>query len=1267
MPGLRTKQNSISFKVWLGFGTTAIVLITALLMTIYQINSVNRLIDQISTSELPAIKAVNNLTIQVNKTINVQRNWLVTNNANLINERHSIWDNDIKQTLAQMQELTKANTTSMQEFQLLQRDLTTLKNKQDEIETTTGLSNQELQSKFLRDIGPIVQNLRTDATIYQNDHESQLVGNLQQMQTGLTTVFFVAGSFLFLGIILCGLMALILSRSITRPIYRLVSSTKQLATGDLTQDFTIIGALEFEELSQSLNNVVTTLRNIADVTETMAMGDYSKRVDIKSEQDQLAISVNQMLDNFAQIVNQANAIANGDYSTDIIPRSSMDKLGTSLQNMTETLRQNKLFTDDQNWLKDGLGNFANIVGETRDLPTLCNQVISEVCRYTNAGCGTLYVYTEESGILQLFGSYAYMERSALHNQFKLGEGIAGQVGLEKKPIILKKTSDVIISSGTIEEPAETVYCAPIIYEKSLIGVIELAWNHGIQDLIIQYFDSIAPMLASHMQAAYQQKITEQLLHEQKLLAEKLQIQQEELKATNEELEQQAQTLRASEEELRAKDETQRAINAKLEEKTRELVEQKEQVEQTNYALKQASDELKQKAEELSLASKYKSEFLANMSHELRTPLNSLIILAKLFAENKESNLNEDQIESAKIMLKSGNDLLTLINDILDLAKVEAGKIEIHLGQARLSDFIDSTNRNFKHVTDEKHIDLIAEIASGLPELIITDEQRVSQVVRNLLSNAIKFTENGYVKLLIERPKANEIANLPTNKQYLAFRVIDTGIGIPKDKQALVFEAFQQADGTTSRKYGGTGLGLSISTQFAKLLNGSLSLTSEDGKGSQFTLIIPDNTDLLGDDAIKEDVVINTPKPALAVANTTPTLISKRELPKLLLVSNEPQQLELFNKLVANQYSIVHLTHSEEILQHIQNNHVAGIVIDLDLDTVNGLELINKLKENPTTTNIPLMVFGSLDVSPESITRSVIGYVKKPINEQSLTKALAQIQESTNSAIRSLLIVEDDLNHLNAIKKLLARNNLTIETAATGTEALYKLTHSEFDCVVLDLGLPDISGQEMLKQYEKTGKKNYPAIIIYTGKDLSQEDSDALSGYVDSIILKGSMASMDRLQEETGAFLRKMNNQTQKTQSSDTQPTTNVKYSGEKILVVDDDMRNVYALSRVLKTSGFNVLMAANGKIAIETLEKNPDIKVVLMDIMMPVMDGYEAIPLIRQKPEFKDLPILALTAKAMLGDKEKCIEIGATDFLTKPIDIDYLLSMLQKWIPTAPQ
>ncbi|MFN7098262.1 MAG: response regulator, partial [Gammaproteobacteria bacterium] len=532
---------------------------------------------------------------------------------------------------------------------------------------------------------------------------------------------------------------------------------------------------------------------------------------------------------------------------------------------------------------------------------------------------------------------------------------------------------------------------------------------------------------------------------------------------------------------------------------------------------------------------------------------------------------------------------------LDEAKVEAGKIEIHLGETRLSDFIDSTNRNFKHVTEEKHIDLLTEVASGLPELIITDEQRVSQIIRNLLSNAIKFTEAGYVKLLIERPKATEIANLPTNKQYLAFRVIDTGIGIPKEKQQLVFEAFQQADGTTSRKYGGTGLGLSISTQFAKLLVGSLSLESNEGKGSQFTLIIPDNTDLI-------DTNVNKPRTAPAVEKTINVqksieLMTNKPLPALVIVSDDPQQLDLFKKLTANQYTLIQSTTPDDVMQQISKHKVAGMIIDLDLKSIDGLELINKLKENTATTNLPLMVFGSTDASPESITRSVIGYLKKPIDEQRLSNALFQIQENTNTAIHSLLIVEDDLNHLNAIKKLLARNNLTIETAATGTEALYKLLHSEFDCVILDLGLPDITGQEILKQYDKAGKKNYPAIIIYTGKDLSREDSEALSGYVDSIILKGSMASMDRLQEETSAFLHKLNHQPQQnpTEKASVSSNASAKLTDAKILLVDDDMRNVYALSRVLKSSGVTVLTAANGKAAIEMLDKNTDVKIVLMD------------------------------------------------------------------------
>lgn len=954
MLSLRTKQNSLSFRVGLGFTTIAIILITALLMTTIQIAGIRNQITQLSMTEVPSIKMASLLRDSINTLQSQQKNWLLNNTTGAPTTPLPLFKSDFFKLISNMELLSSNAIINTPALQQIQNDLVTLKKKQDIYENLSSISSEQTPLLFMQNIQPLIQSIQDHTLAYRDERQAELLGGLQQINTHLTTVLSVAISFLFIGIILCGLMALLLIRSITQPIYALVHSTKTLATGDLSEDFTIIGSLEFEELSQSLNNVVTTLRSVANVTEKMAMGDYSQRVIVRSENDQLAISVNQMLGNFNQIVNQANSIAQGDYSSEIIPRSPIDKLGTSLQNMTKMLRQNKLFSDSQNWIKDGLASFARLIGETQNLETLGQKAINEICRHTNAGCGALYIYNEQNELLELLGTYAIPEEQVVRKQIKLGTGIIGQAGLDKKAILIKKSSEVLITSATITEEAEVLYCIPIFYEKSLIGVLEIAWGHQLNELIMQYLDSLTPMLASHMQAASQQKITEILLHEQKLLAEKLQEQQAELQET---------------------------------------------------------------ATELSLASKYKSEFLANMSHELRTPLNSLIILAKLFAENREHTLNDDQVESAKIMVKSGHDLLTLINDILDLAKVEAGKIEIQLSRTRINDFLESTIRNFKHVTNEKHLQLLTELAPDLPQFIVTDEQRVSQVLRNLLSNAIKFTETGYVKLLIERPKPNEISSLTPDKRYLAFRVSDTGVGIPKEKQQLVFQAFQQADGTTSRKYGGTGLGLSISTQFAHLLGGIISLESTESIGSTFTLIIPENHTLLeeGD------------SPTHYEASLTP--------------AHEP---------------------------------------------------------TPTPS--------------------------QPINPAPMVKSPPLLKE----------------------------------------------------CV--------------------------------------------------------------------------------------SQSTNDLTYHNEQILLVDDDMRNIYALSHILKAHGLSVLAASNGQLALDMLSKHPDVKMVLMDIMMPVMDGYQAIAKIRENPAFQTLPVIATTAKAMQGDKEKCIEIGATDFLPKPIDIDNLLNLIKKWV-----
>jgi signal transduction histidine kinase/CheY-like chemotaxis protein len=1276
MLSLRNKQNSLSFKVGLGFSTIALVLVSALIVTFLQVRSINTVTKNIASHDLPAIQTTTNIVASLNKQLMQQRLWVTSGDKQYIIERQQIWASQLAPLLIDLQNLISVYGSSSDghQLQVVYDQIQQLKTQEESLEQKYPTAGPDAIYQFVTDIGPAVQSVRDNAETFLVQHQSELFGNLQQIKAHINLIFGVTLGFLCLGLVLCGIMGLVLSRSITRPIDKLVATTRQLARGDLTQDFTIVGAAEFEILSQSLNNVVETLRSLSHVTENMAAGDYSQRVDIKSEQDLLAITVNQMLENFNQIVNQANAISQGDYSADIEPRSAVDKLGTSLKHMTETLRQNQAETQEQNWLKDGLANFANVMGETRELEILCNQAISEICRYTNAGCGAIFFYNETQQHLNLLGTYALTERNALNNSFKLGEGLVGQAALEHKPILLKNADSLIIASGTVLEATNSVYCLPVLYEKSLIGAIEVAWNHPVNTLVTQYLDNLLPMLASHMQAAYQHKITQQLLQEQKLLAEKLQVQQEELKATNEELEQQAQTLKASEEELRAKDETQRAINAKLEEKTRELTAQKEQIEKTNQALKQASTELEKKAEELSLASKYKSEFLANMSHELRTPLNSLIILAKLLAENKEQNLNQDQVESAQIMLKSGNDLLTLINDILDLAKVEAGKIEVHLSETRLTEIIQTSEANFNHVAKEKGIDFKTELDPGLPAVIYTDEQRVSQVIRNLISNAMKFTEQGYVKLHISRPPEKYTDKLPANKNYLAFAVSDTGIGIPPEKQQLVFEAFQQADGTTSRKYGGTGLGLSISTEFSHLLNGGIYLESEVGKGSIFTLVIPDNCDQLdsvGEATTESDIHIER----AATAPSPVAVSAKQEMPgnaQLMIIANENEQTSVLVKLAQQQgLTVKHTTDAETALQQLTSETYSGIIIDLDLQEIDALALLDKIKQSPNSSLIPLMVIGSNEESTVAIQKGAIGYLKKPISEAQLTQALQQIQDKTNSAIRSLLIVEDDVNHLNVIKKLLSRANVTIDTAATGTETLYKLQNNDFDCVILDLGLPDISGQDILKVQQKLGREKQPAIIIYTGQDLSKEDSENLSKYVDSIILKGTAASMERLQEETNTFLNRVKKQLTHVQAS--QPvvppaptpirepiTQNI--DGAKILLVDDDMRNVYALSKALKSLGLNILMAANGKFAIETLEKNPDIKLVLMDIMMPVMDGYEAITRIRQISAIKDIPIIAVTAKAMAGDKEKCLQIGASDFMTKPIDLDKLSVALNRWI-----
>jgi CheY-like chemotaxis protein len=731
-------------------------------------------------------------------------------------------------------------------------------------------------------------------------------------------------------------------------------------------------------------------------------------------------------------------------------------------------------------------------------------------------------------------------------------------------------------------------------------------------------------------------------------SEELQSQQEELKQINEELEEQAQNLKQQQEELQQ-------TNEELEEQTQALEEKNKEVEQSKQ-------DIEQKTKQLEVSSKYKSEFLANMSHELRTPLNSLLILSRDLADNKIRNLNEEQVESAEIINKSGHDLLILINEVLDLSKIEAGKMTLNLEQLRLDHFIEDFYREFKRHAERKSLTLKMNLANNLPEFIVTDSQRLNQVLKNLLSNALKFTEEGEISIDVQRQ----------NDTHIAISVTDTGIGIPEAKQMAIFEAFQQADGGTSRKYGGTGLGLSISRELAKLLHGHIKLSSKPKEGSVFTLVIPIEIQPTSEsENIVRQIKTTAPQPYKSVerflnyAGIEDDRLDIAASDKTLLIIEDDLNFAaiLRNQARSKGFKCLAATTGEDGLALTEKFKPNAIILDIDLPGINGHQVLAQLKANPSLRHIPVHIVSVNERSILPIKEGAVEYLTKPVNKKQLEEAFTRIENFIERKMRNLLIIEDDANSRKAIRKLIGNGDVKSFEAATGKEALALFGEHHIDCIVLDIGLPDISGFDLIHELAKVKNGNVPPVIVYTGRDLTKEENDELHKYAETIIIKGAK-SEERLLDETALFLhRTINNLPESKQRIITNLyDRELIFHSKKILLVDDDMRNVFALSKILTERGMEVIKAENGLIALNELEKRKDIDLVLMDIMMPEMDGYEATQKIRAQPQFRNLPVIALTAKAMKEDKQKCIDAGANDYITKPVDVERLLSLMRVWL-----
>ncbi|AFY90302.1 GAF sensor hybrid histidine kinase [Chroococcidiopsis thermalis PCC 7203] len=1096
-----------------------------------------------------------------------------------------------------------------------------------------------------------------------------------------------------------------------RGIARVVTS---VANGDLKRKLMLDAKGEIETLAETINEMIDTLATFAAQVTTVArevgiegkLGGQAKVPGASGTWRDLTDNVNELAANLTTqvraIAEVATAVTKGDLTRSIAVEAlgEVAALKDNINQMIANLRETTQKNTEQDWLKTNLAKFTRMLQGQRDLETVSKLILSELAPLVSAQHGVFYLM--ESGenhlpYLKLISSYAYRERKHLANRFYLGEGLVGQCALEKERILITEVPSnyIKISSGLGEAAPMNAVVLPVLFEGQVTAVIELASFNYFNEIHLTFFDQLTESIAIVLNTIAASMRTEELLKQSQSLAEELQSQQKELTGTNQRLEQQAKSLTASEELLKKQQEQLQQTNAELQEKAELLALQNREVERKNQEIEQARRSLEEKATQLALSSKYKSEFLANMSHELRTPLNSLLILARLLADNQDRNLTDKQVEYARTIHSSGNDLLALINDILDLAKIESGKMSVDIEPVRFTHLRENIERTFRQVAGDRQLKFEIQFDEQLPRTLYTDAKRLQQVLKNLLSNAFKFTDAGSVRLNVTPALAGwsaeqEVLNRaareapPGEVGVIAFSVTDTGIGIAPDKQQIIFEAFQQADGTTSRRYGGTGLGLSISREITRLLGGEIQLRSELGRGSTFTLYLPQMVSRTVEQHATPSLAPTPPLPTLPasppevvslVESQISNLLDERAVEDdreviqpgdrtLLIIEDDLKFVKILMDAARQQgFKVLVATRGNVGLALAQQFQPTAITLDIRLPIVDGWTVLDRLKHNPDTRHIPVHIISVEETTQRGLKQGAIAYLQKPISNTALLDTLSQIQEFANRSVKNLLIVERDELQRRTMLDLIEESDIAIQVVETGAAALEALQTGHFDCLVLNLALPDTNGFELIDRLKQEPLFRNLPIIVYTPRQLTAEEEIELQRLSGSSILKEAR-SPERLLEETTLFLH----QTQadlpapkRLMLEQLQQNDSV-LAGKKVLVVDDDMRNIFALTSILERQQMQVIYAENGREGILQIQNNPDIDIVLMDIMMPEMDGYDTIRAIRQIDRLAALPIVALTAKAMQGDREKCLEVGASDYISKPIDTEQLFSLLRVWL-----
>jgi len=1057
----------------------------------------------------------------------------------------------------------------------------------------------------------------------------------------------------------------VMAANLTEQVRGIVKVVTAVADGDLKQNLTVASKGEVAALAETINNMTDTLATFADQVTTVArevgvegrLGGQANVPGAAGTWKDLTGNVNLLAANLTTqvraIAEVATAVTKGDLtrSVQVEARGEVAELKDNINTMIGNLRLTTDRNTEQDWLKTNLARFTNMLQGQRDLATVGRMMLSELAPLVEAQHGVIYQVETDGASqgLKLLAAYADDAAGGYAEQLQLGEGLIGQCARDaRRMFITDIPSGVVpIRSGLFRAPPRHVIVLPVLFEGHVKAVIELASLGEFTALQLSFLDQLTMSIGIVLNSIEATMQTEGLLKQSQQLATELQTQQRELQQTNEQLEQKAQ----------------------------QLADRNVEVEAKNQEIEEARRAVEEKATELALTSKYKSEFLANMSHELRTPLNSILILGQQLTENPDGNLSGKQVEFARTIHGAGTDLLNLISDILDLSKIESGTVSVDAEEVYFSNLLEMIARPFRHEADNRRLQFEVTIAPNLDRSIVTDSKRLQQVLKNLLSNAFKFTADGGVRLAVSAAASGWSADHPTlgqGRAVVAFEVSDTGIGIPPEKQRIIFEAFQQADAGTSRKYGGTGLGLAISRELANLLGGEIQLRSTPGRGSVFTLYLPLAYQGASAKAASEGTYYN------AAAQAASLRVQERQAEQIfddrdaldtsdsvvLIVEDDAHYARIMMAAAKEQgFKVLVAQRGADALALARAHRPTAISLDIFLPDMLGWTVLSQLKQDPATRHIPVQIVTLDEDRHHGLARGAFAFVHKPASTEFLGDAFARIKDYAAPRRKRLLLVEDDEAERKGVSELLDSADIEITAAATGGAALAQLRESPADCVVLDLKLPDMSGFEVLERIRDDAELCDLPVVVFTGRELSADEDAKLRTMARSVVVKG-VESPERLLDETSLFLHRVvtdlppakQAMLQRLHSSDEDLMKRV------VLLVDDDTRNIFALSSVLERRGMEVLTATTGSEALTVLNSRADVAIVLMDIMMPGMDGYETIQEIRARAEYRRLPILALTAKAMKGDREKCLEAGASDYLAKPVNTEQLLSALRMWL-----